>query len=124
MTSHNDVIQSFIKGEDAKGHNITTYELSNGVRVLEGYDWAAYAAIKGRTAVVFEQWRGYSVTTSKHMGMTQGALRSALKRGDIKLREYAPEQIQKGRVQTSQLRREGLNELIDKSQEVKTEHDY
>lgn len=81
MTSHNDVAnrlfnpQPNLERNTLKGTNMTY--VPGVVPIVEGYDWATYAARLNRTAFIFEDWRGYSTSTTQHLCILERAARTS-----------------------------------------------
>lgn len=79
MYSNRDLIKRFRRGKSS-GHacnmEIKELEIEGEDRgtILRGYEWAVYAhrTPNGKKITVFDDWYGYSVTTSKHINYVRG----------------------------------------------------
>lgn len=73
MTSNNDLIRNFLTGR----HSTAAERNSNRMKIkerenhtiIEGYGNALYAVKTGGTVILFDDWYGYSQTTSTHLNL-------------------------------------------------------
>jgi len=80
MATNNELYNNFLTGR----YNTNTEKKSNNMRIkeknnhtiIEGYGHALYALKFGGTVVLFDEWYGYSPTTSTHLNKIRGKARS------------------------------------------------
>ena len=68
--NNREIVKKFAAGAK-KGHSnsMAIVQLPNSTTALIGYGWAIYAKRRGKQIIVYDGWRGYSTTTSHHMGL-------------------------------------------------------
>jgi hypothetical protein len=73
MTSNNDLVKNFLNGRHstASSRNANRMEIKEKENhtIIEGYGHALYCLKTGGTVVLFDDWYGYSKTTSSHLNL-------------------------------------------------------
>jgi len=71
--SNNDLVKNFLTGRHNTAHeknsNRMTIKERENHTIIEGYGHALYALKTGGTVVLFDDWYGYSRTTSTHLNL-------------------------------------------------------
>jgi len=72
-TSNNDLVKNFLSGRHNTAHernsNRMTIKNRENHTIIEGYGHALYALKTGGTVILFDDWYGYSRTTSTHLNL-------------------------------------------------------
>lgn len=79
-TSNRQLIKNLLTGRhnnftDKKANSMMIRE-KDGYTILEGYGHALYGLKKGGTVILFDDWYGYSSTTSSHLNRLRGMAKS------------------------------------------------